>query len=69
MQSVTTDVSPVTDDSGAAANLGVATGTLRNWRSQGRGPKYVRLGRRVLYRLKDLDAYTEACLVDPEATR
>lgn len=70
MHSITSDVSPlVIDEPSAAARLGVATGTLRNWRSQGRGPQYVRLGRRVLYRLRDLDVYTQARLVDPEATR
>lgn len=28
--------------------------TLDNWRSQGRGPRYVRVGRRIVYRLSDL---------------
>jgi hypothetical protein len=27
----------------------ISAGTLRNWRSQGRGPPYVKVGRTVLY--------------------
>lgn len=37
------------DTAAAAAILGVHPGTLANWRSQGRGPQYVRVGRRVRY--------------------
>ncbi len=33
----------------AARCLGLATGTLQNWRSQGVGPKFVRLRRAVRY--------------------
>lgn len=35
----------------------VATETLRWWRHLGRGPNYVKIGRRVLYRRDDLDAF------------
>lgn len=34
--------------------LGVPTGTLANWRYQGRGPAFVRLGRHVRYRAEDV---------------
>jgi predicted DNA-binding transcriptional regulator AlpA len=54
----------VVDEAGAAALLGIARGTLRNWRSQCRGPRYARLGRRVVYRRADLDEYLNACLVE-----
>ena len=38
--------------------------TLANWRSQGKGPRYVKAGaRRVLYRRTDLDKWMEANLV------
>lgn len=43
----------------AAHVLGVAPGTLANWRGCGRGPRYVRLGRRVVYRIEDLEAYLD----------
>lgn len=41
----------------AANYLGVAAQTLANWSTQGRGPKTLRLGRKVFYRLNDLDAF------------
>lgn len=31
--------------------------TLATWRSRGNGPKYVKCGGRVLYRLADIEAY------------
>lgn len=38
--------------------------TLANWRSQGKGPRYVKAGaRRVLYRRADLDKWMDANLV------
>ena len=59
----------VVDERGAATLLGIAPATLRNIRSQGRGPKYCRVGRRVVYRVRDVDAYLDAHAVDPEALR
>lgn len=44
----------------AAKYLGVAPQTLANWRSLGRGPKHMKLGGRVFYRLADLEAFIEA---------
>ena len=49
----------------AAAYLEIAPQTLRNWRSGSRGPRYVLMGRRVGYRIEDLQAWTEERLVDP----
>jgi hypothetical protein len=34
--------------------------TLENWRSQGRGPAYVKVGGRVLYPVADLEAFVAA---------
>jgi len=34
--------------------------TLEQWRWQGRGPRYLKLGRRVLYRLSDIEAHETA---------
>ena len=61
--------SSVVDEGGAAARLGIAPSTLRNIRSQGRGPKFCRIGRRIVYRVIDVDAYLEAHLEDPEDSR
>ena len=42
---------------------GISVGTLQNWRSQGRGPTYVKLGRSVRYRTDDIDAFLQASRV------
>src|SRR5262245_7361480 len=42
-------------------------GTLANWRSLGKGPRYVRAGGRILYRKADLDRWLEKNATDPEA--
>lgn len=44
----------------AAAYLGVSPQTLNNWRCTGRGPKFVRVGRLIRYRLEALDKWIEA---------
>ncbi len=35
----------------------ISPGTLRNWRSQGRGPPYLKVGRQVLYPRNSLEAW------------
>lgn len=46
----------------AAEYLGLAPKTLDNWRTSGRGPKFLKLGARVLYPQTELDAYKAANL-------
>ena len=41
--------------------------TLAHWRSQGRGPCYIKAGGRVLYRGSDLNAWLESRTVYPSA--
>ena len=41
----------------------IAIGTLANWRCQGRGPEYVKLGRKILYPIDSLDRWSRSCLV------
>ena len=43
----------------AAKRLGVTRETLANWRWRGDGPRYLRVGRRVRYRLGDLAEYLD----------
>ena len=44
-----------------ADQLGITEGTLRNWRYEGEGPKYVKLRKRLVrYRLADVQAYVDA---------
>lgn len=50
----------------AARMLGISPRTLANWRAQGRGPAYVRLGKSrspVLYRVGDIESWLESRLV------
>lgn len=53
------------NDKQAARRLGIAVQTLRNWRSMRKGPAYIRLGRRIIYRDQDLDAFEDANRIDP----
>ena len=55
---------PALDEAEAAAVLGVHPRTLANWRSQRRGPRYVAVGRRRVYRISDLEEYLEAHTVE-----
>ncbi|HEY9367518.1 helix-turn-helix domain-containing protein [Streptomyces sp.] len=43
----------------AATYIGVANRTLENWRNRGKGPRYIRAGRAVVYRIRDLDAFLD----------
>lgn len=38
----------------------VTTATLANWRSQGRGPSFTRVGKRVMYRMSDVVAWEQS---------
>lgn len=41
----------------AAIYLGLQPNTLEVWRCKHKGPRYAKLGRRVLYDIKDLEAF------------
>lgn len=41
----------------AADFLGFTAGTLRVWRSQGKGPNYYKVGSAVRYEMDDLEAW------------
>lgn len=43
----------------AAALLGVAPGTLANWRHRGGGPRFVKVGSRVRYRACDVEEWLD----------
>lgn len=43
-----------------SAYLGVPSATLANWRYQGYGPPFVKVGRQVRYRIDDLDRWLRA---------
>lgn len=42
-----------------AERYNIAQNSLRYWRVQGTGPKSARIGRRVMYRAADVEAWVE----------
>ena len=52
-----TDVPTVLDATEAAHCLGLSQSTLAKLRLTGNGPAYCKLGRRVVYRREDLEAW------------
>lgn len=40
-----------------AARWNISHRTLERWRGTGEGPKFIKLGGRVIYRLEDVEAY------------
>ncbi len=50
----------------AAEVLRLAPRTLVKWRCMGRGPRYLKVGARVVYRPADLDAFAERGACTPE---
>lgn len=59
---------PTMNTAEAAPYLGVSTHTLEQWRWLGKGPAYMKIGRRVVYRVSDLDAWMDSLIVRPAAT-
>jgi predicted site-specific integrase-resolvase len=56
------------NDVEAARYMGVSPHTLRSWRRNGKGPKYIRIEGRILYLQSDLDAYLMEHRVDPRSS-
>lgn len=48
----------VSEDDTAQA-IGISKLTLRNWRSRGLGPKFMKLGKRVIYSEADVQAWVQ----------
>lgn len=48
----------------AASYIGISRAYLRQARMHGRGPSFVRIGRAVVYRRDDLDAFLTAHRID-----
>jgi hypothetical protein len=48
----------------AARYVAMSRAYLRICRAQGRGPSYSRVGRAILYRIRDLDAWLDQCRVE-----
>lgn len=46
----------------AARLLGLSHRTLQDWRQIGRGPRYLKMGHRIRYRVADLEGWMEGLL-------
>ena len=51
---------PNLDQKALAARWLISERTLEQWRWQGKGPRYLKIGARVVYRLADVEAYEAA---------
>lgn len=55
-----TRITPYMDTRGAATYTGVSPRWLEALRGRGEGPVFSRLGRRVVYRVEDLDTWVSS---------
>jgi len=62
-------IEPLLTDKDAAKVLGVAPGTLRNWRPQGRGPAWVCVGDAIRYSPQAIRDYIETRTRRPSPVR
>ncbi len=49
-----------------SSGLGLALGTLNNWRCLGTGPKYIKIGGRVRYPVRDLTSWLQSRGMDTQ---
>jgi hypothetical protein len=56
----------VVNDQQAARFLGLGVQTLRSFRHLRKGPKYVKIGGRIIYRIADLEDFLNRNTIDPE---
>lgn len=52
----------------AGPMIGVEPQTLKLWRRNGTGPRYVKFGNRVRYRVSDIEAWLAEHTITPEPT-
>lgn len=52
-----------------AKELHVTRASLATWRSKGRGPRYVKIGRAVFYRRSAIDTWLKAQEREPRAAQ
>jgi len=50
-----------------AARLGVSRSTLQSWRYNGRGPRFIKIGRLVRYRYADVEVFLAGCTPENRA--
>ena len=54
------EMSQLITESNAAILLCVSPATLRKWRWEGKGPKFIKVGRKVAYRDSDIAAFIDS---------
>ncbi|MFC1515621.1 helix-turn-helix domain-containing protein [Thermodesulfobacteriota bacterium] len=59
-------MSPLLKDTQVSERFNMHVQALRNWRHQGRGPAYFKIGSAVRYREEDIIAYLNKRRIDPE---
>jgi len=59
----------VYDEARAARLLGIPRSTLVRWRKIGRGPDFTRVGRRIAYRVADLERWLAGNRCSPAEAR
>lgn len=63
MSHTNSPATPLFSEKHAARYLNLSPRTLRNWRTRGGGPPFVKIsGRCIRYRMKDLDAWMNSRL-------
>lgn len=62
-------INPTLNTEAAAAYLGLSESTLEKARVYGSGPRFVKLGRAVRYRVSDLDTYLADRVVESTSQR
>ncbi len=60
----TTGVPPLLTTEEAAGHLGFEPETLEAWRSRRTGPAFIKMGKHVRYRLRDLIAYEDRMRIE-----
>jgi predicted DNA-binding transcriptional regulator AlpA len=55
----------LTEREAAAMIADLKPATLSKWRRRRKGPRYLKLGSKVRYRLTDIEEWTAAQLIDP----
>jgi predicted DNA-binding transcriptional regulator AlpA len=55
---------PTLTETELATRWSMTTKTLYRWRTQNQGPKYLKLGKRILYPLEAVEQYEEQITVD-----
>lgn len=63
-----TTLRPLATPVDVAEYLGVPVRTLSQWRHQGKGPRFVRVGKHVRYRWADVEAFLNTNTVEDGAS-